>query len=46
MFEQSVLLDSSAGKKAGALAAPLTLQALGVGTLPVVLRMKSPETRQ
>jgi protein TonB len=33
MFEQSMLLDSAAGKKAGALAASLTLQTAGLGTL-------------
>ena len=29
MFEQSMLLDSAAGKKAGALAASFTMQTLG-----------------
>jgi protein TonB len=36
MFEQSMLLDSAAGKKAGALAASFTLQTLGVGTLLLI----------
>jgi len=36
MFEQSMLLDSAAGKKAGALAASLTLQTLGLGTLLLI----------
>jgi protein TonB len=36
MFEQSTLLDSAAGKKAGALAASLTLQTLGLGTLLLI----------
>jgi periplasmic protein TonB len=33
MFEQSLLLDHAAGKKTGALAASLTLQALAVGVM-------------
>ena len=33
MFEQSILLDSAAGKKAGALAASFTLQTLGAAIL-------------
>jgi len=36
MFEQSMFLDSAAGKKAGALAASHTLQTLGLGTLLLI----------
>jgi protein TonB len=36
MFEQSMLLDSASGKKAGALAVSLTVQTLAAGTLLLI----------
>ena len=41
MFEQSLLLDSAAGSKAGALAASLTVQTLGLGVLLLLPLMYS-----
>jgi hypothetical protein len=45
MFEQSMLLDSAAGKKAGALAASFTLQTLGAAIvllLPLMYTQRPP----
>src|SRR5271168_4813750 len=49
MFEQSFLLDPSAGKKTGALAASLTVQTLLVGiliALPLIYSDRLPDVRQ